>query len=265
MSQNSVFFFYFFVKKCITESHQSWYIFYLWDLLSEMCKIWTSKAQFLGHFGPQRKILNFCHSLKILILVLHQFCFTCSLQALFNNVYGIWASEAQFWWTFWAPKSVKMQVFGHFVSFHWVHISFSSHANCKYFLMCVESMTQRQNFSELLCTCFEICNWNLAYSSGRWYNTSSWSIIAMRLIWPTLQPGNFWPCGLKHSEGGNHWSDRLGSLPLASFPKNISKGLRYQLESWWIYSVGCTTYWVHVSRAWGPCDLLHVLGLGTVN
>ena len=115
-------------------------------------------------------------------------------------------------------------------SFHWIHISFSSHAHCKYFLMCVESMTQRQNFSELLCTCFEICNWNLAYSSGRWYNTSSWSFIAMRLIWPTLQPGNFWPCGLKRSEGGNHWSDRLGSLPLESFPKEMSKG--FEVSTW---------------------------------
>ena len=38
----------------------------------------------------------------------------------------------------------------------------------------------------------------------------------------------------------------------------------YQLESWFIHWVGCTTYWVHVSLEWDPCDL-HVLSLGTVN
>ena len=38
----------------------------------------------------------------------------------------------------------------------------------------------------------------------------------------------------------------------------------YQLVSWFIHWVGCTTYWVHVSLEWDPCDL-HVLSLGTVN
>ena len=41
--------------------------------------------------------------------------------------------------------------------------------------------------------------------------------------------------------------------------------LRYQFESLFRHSVGCTTYWVHVSPEWCPCDLLHVLSLGTIN
>ena len=40
--------------------------------------------------------------------------------------------------------------------------------------------------------------------------------------------------------------------------------LPYQLESWFIHWEGCTTWWVHVSLEWDPCDL-HVLSLGTVN
>ena len=41
--------------------------------------------------------------------------------------------------------------------------------------------------------------------------------------------------------------------------------LRYLLQSWFIHSVGCTTYWVYVSPEWGCCDLLHVLSIVTVN
>ena len=41
--------------------------------------------------------------------------------------------------------------------------------------------------------------------------------------------------------------------------------LRHQFESWFIHSIGCTKYWVQVSPEWGPCDLLHVLSLHTVN
>ena len=40
--------------------------------------------------------------------------------------------------------------------------------------------------------------------------------------------------------------------------------LSYQPESLFIHWVGCTTYWVHVSLEWDPCDL-HILSLGTVN
>ena len=53
-------------------------------------------------------------------------------------------------------------------------------------------------------------------------------------------------------------------LPLKSFLDFFLNVLPYQLESWFIHWVGCTTYWVHVSLGWGPCDL-HVLSLGTVN
>ena len=57
---------------------------------------------------------------------------------------------------------------------------------------------------------------------------------------------------------------RIRSLPLKSFPYFFLNVLLYQLESWFIHWVGCTTYWVHVSLEWDPCDL-HVISLGTVN
>ena len=57
----------------------------------------------------------------------------------------------------------------------------------------------------------------------------------------------------------------IRSLPLKSFPDSFLNVLPYQLESWFIHWVGCTTNWVHVSLEWDPCDLLHVLSLGTVN
>ena len=54
-------------------------------------------------------------------------------------------------------------------------------------------------------------------------------------------------------------------LPLKSFLDFFLNVLPYQLESWFIHWVGCTTYWVHVSLEWDPYDLLHVFSLGTVN
>ena len=57
---------------------------------------------------------------------------------------------------------------------------------------------------------------------------------------------------------------RIRSLPLKSFLDFFLNVLSYQLESWFIHWVGCTTYWVHVSLEWDPCDL-HILSLGTVN
>ena len=59
--------------------------------------------------------------------------------------------------------------------------------------------------------------------------------------------------------------NRTRSLPLKSFPDFFLNVLSYQLESWFIHWVGCTTNWVHVSLEWDPCDLLHVISLGTVN
>ena len=41
--------------------------------------------------------------------------------------------------------------------------------------------------------------------------------------------------------------------------------LKYQLEIWFIYSVDYKTYWAQVSPEWGPCGLVHILGLNTVN
>ena len=57
---------------------------------------------------------------------------------------------------------------------------------------------------------------------------------------------------------------RIRSLPLESFLDFFLNVAPYQLESWFTHWVGCTTYWVHVSLEWDPCDL-HVLSLGTVN
>ena len=44
----------YFVETFGLDSHQSCFICAL-ELLSEMCEIWASKAQLLGHFGPQSK------------------------------------------------------------------------------------------------------------------------------------------------------------------------------------------------------------------
>ena len=57
---------------------------------------------------------------------------------------------------------------------------------------------------------------------------------------------------------------KIRSLPLKSFPDFFLNVLPYQLESWFMQWVGCTTYWVHVSREWDPCDIFHVLSLVTV-
>ena len=57
---------------------------------------------------------------------------------------------------------------------------------------------------------------------------------------------------------------RIRFLPLKSFLDFFLNVVSYQLESWFIHWVGCTTYWVNVSLEWDPCDL-HVLSLGTVN
>ena len=48
---------------------------------------------------------------------------------------------------------------------------------------------------------------------------------------------------------------RIRSLPLRSFPELFLNVLPYQLESWFIHWVGCTTYWVHISLERDPCDL----------
>ena len=45
---------------------------------------------------------------------------------------------------------------------------------------------------------------------------------------------------------------RIRSLPLKSFLDFFLNVVPYQLESWFIHWVGCTTYWVHVSLEWDP-------------
>ena len=106
-----------------------------------------------------------------------------------------------------------------------------------------------------------------------WYTLSNSDCLDPYWLLSCL--GNFWPSG-----GQNTWkgelvelpaSDTWGlsfisirSLPLKSFLDFFLNVVPYQLESWFIHWVGCTTYWVHVSLEWDPCDL-HVLSLGTVN
>ena len=51
---------------------------------------------------------------QMVLLVSHQYCFTCSLQVLLA-VWRIWASEVKFLCHFGAPKWVKILVFGHFL------------------------------------------------------------------------------------------------------------------------------------------------------
>ena len=81
--------------------------------------------------------------------------------------------------------------------------------------------------------------------------------------------GNFWPSGGQNTWKGelveltaiDTWglsSIKIRSLPLKSFLDFFLNVLPSQLESWFIHWVGCTTYWVHVSLEWDPCDL-HVL------
>ena len=94
-----------------------------------------------------------------------------------------------------------------------------------------QSSPPPESFLSFFSTCFEVWTWNLVYTPGRWHGTSSLSFI-------TITPP-----------------------PLESFPDIFSNGLRYQFESCFIHSVVCTTYWVHVSPEWGPCDPLHVLAL----
>ena len=49
---------------------------------------------------------------------------------------------------------------------------------------------------------------------------------------------------------------RIRSLLLKSFLDFFLNVVPYQLESWYIHWVGCTTYWVHVSLEWDPCDIM---------
>ena len=72
--------------------------------------------------------------------------------------------------------------------------------------------------------------------------------------WFLLQLSNFWLWWPKTLMVFCRWR-------VSSFLKNV---FRYQIESWFIHSVGCAIYRVHVSSEWGPCDLLNVLSLRTV-
>ena len=106
-----------------------------------------------------------------------------------------------------------------------------------------------------------------------WYTHSNSKCLDP--YWLLLCLGNFRPSGGQNTQKGElvelQASDtwglsfiRIRSLPLKSFLDFFLNVVPYQLESWFIHWVGCTTYWVHVSLEWDPCDL-HVLSLGIVN
>ena len=80
-----------------------------------------------------------------------------------------------------------------------------------------------KKFYRLFSTCFEIWIWNLVYTSSRWHDTWGLSFIT------------------------------ISSMPLESFLDFFLNVLRYLLQSWFIHSVGCTTYWVNVLPEWGSC------------
>ena len=150
-------------------------------------------------------------------------------------------------------------------------------------------------FSELFPTCFEIWTWSLVYTSCRWHDTSSLSFNAIGCLSPTLQrsiiqirfsthglinyvnpPNLLAPIDFCYSWqifglGGLNIQKRESLVISPWFPacKSVPdvflNVLKCQLESWFVHSVGCKTYWFHVSPELGPCDLLHVLDLGTVN
>ena len=87
-------------------------------------------------------------------------------------------------------------------------------------------------------------------------------------IFGPLVDKNTWKGELVELPASDTWGlsfIRIRSLPLKSFLDFFLNVLSYQLESWFIHWVGCTTYWVHVSLEWDPSDLRHVLSLGTVN
>ena len=95
--------------------------------------------------------------------------------------------------------------------------------------------------------------------------------VDFRHAWAIFGPlvdKNTWKGELVELPASDTWGlsfIRIRSLPLKSFLDFILNVLPSQLESWFIHWVGCTTYWVHVSLEWDPCDLLHILSLGTVN
>ena len=95
----------------------------------------------------------------------------------------------------------------------------------------------------------------------QWYESFKFGALhflsrSIGLCWFFLQLGNG---DLKSQKGKSHWWDHHGSLPLESFPDVFLNVSRCQFKSWFIHSVGCTTYWVHVSPECGSCDLLHLL------
>ena len=105
---------------------------------------------------------------------------------------------------------------------------------------------------------------DLIHTLKKWV---SWPLLTFVMLF--LPSG-----GQKHSKGGVnrapsqrhmrfefHQNQVSASEEFMDFFLNV---VPYQLESWFIHWVGCTTYWVHVSLEWDPRDL-HVLSLGTVN
>ena len=95
----------YFVKTFLLDSHQSCFICSL-ELLSEMCTIWATKAQLLGHFGPQSES-------KLWTLVTFQDVFTSVLlhmliASTFNGVWNMGLRDPILG-PFWAPNKSKFR------------------------------------------------------------------------------------------------------------------------------------------------------------
>ena len=88
-----------------------------WSYIQRCVQYGPQRPNFLTILGPKvSQILVFGHFLKKFSLVSHQYCFTCSLQILLD-VWGIWASEAQFLGHLGPKISKKNPVLDHFLKY----------------------------------------------------------------------------------------------------------------------------------------------------
>ena len=125
------------------------------------------------------------------------------------------------------------------------------------------------SFPSFFFTCFDIWTWNLVCTSGRWRDTPSLSIIAIR--WITLQPklgqirfstrmasSIIWIQQIWHL---HLYSESFGPIEFCySWAIFGPSGQRvfltfsecFEVSTWKlvIHSVSCTTHWVHVSPEW---------------
>ena len=113
-----------------------------------MCKIWTSKARFLGHFGPQSKSNFWClitFSKVFTTVLLHML-----IASTFRCVENMGLICPMFWPLYPQNKSkfLSLVIFSHI--FQWFRISLIVNVNLRYFWRYVEYWPQRPNFRVIL-------------------------------------------------------------------------------------------------------------------